>query len=189
MRREPRRSIKQLEASLGVRLFERSTRGTELTGTGFAIAEPAKRLPESLDRACAQLLPNANAAVTWRIAHAPASIERALGCLVSAITQLWPAQNYVCHEMPQDEVAASGLAARTGCGEVPEVWQDRTAPPRSRSPCWTAPRPATAAGPDGWPGNCPPRSRSATCCTGRPAVTGPSGLSRSSRRPDCPGIS
>lgn len=115
------RSIKQLEASLGVRLFERSTRGTELTGMGFAIAEPAKRLPESLDRACAQL---------------------------------WPAQNYVCHEMPQDEVAASGLAARTGCGEVPEVWRDRTAPPRSRSPCWTAPRPATAAGPDGWPGNC-----------------------------------
>src|ERR1700761_6436171 len=38
------RSIKQLEASLGVRLFERSTRGTELTGAGFAIVEPAKRL-------------------------------------------------------------------------------------------------------------------------------------------------
>ena len=29
----------------------------------------------------------------------------------------------------REKLAAAGLVARTGCGEVPEVWRDRTAPP------------------------------------------------------------
>ena len=110
------RSIKQLEACLGARLFDRSARGTKLTGAGFAIVEPARRLLESLDRATALIAPDGNATTTWRIAYAPESMERALGCLVRAITQSWPTQDYVCHEMPQTEVADAVMAGSCDLG-------------------------------------------------------------------------
>ena len=120
------RAIKQLESSLGARLFERSTRGTALTAAGFSIAEPARRLVESLDRAYAQISPGLNSKTAWRVAHTPESLERALGCVVGAITESWPTQDFVCHEMPQAEVADAVLTGSCdlGLGIGPPPWPE-----------------------------------------------------------------
>jgi DNA-binding transcriptional LysR family regulator len=119
------RAVKHLEQILGTRLFDRSTRGTELTADGFSVIEPARRLVESLDRAGARISPSADTAPTWRIAYTPETLERALGCLVSTIAQAWPEQELVCHEMSQAEVADAVLTRACdfglGIGSAPEA--------------------------------------------------------------------
>lgn len=110
------RAIKHLERSLGTRLFDRSTRGTELTADGFSVLEPARRLVESFDRAVVRISPPETAAPAWRIAYTPESLERALGCVVSTVAQTWPEQELVCHEMPLAEVADAVLTGACDFG-------------------------------------------------------------------------
>jgi LysR family glycine cleavage system transcriptional activator len=47
--------MKELEAALGVRLFERRTRSLELTPVGLRLLEEVEPLLDSLDSALAQL--------------------------------------------------------------------------------------------------------------------------------------
>ena len=109
------RTVRELEAALGVRLFERYAGGMTLTEAGRALVEEAEAILAALHRAEGRVRRFGDAATPLRIGFVSAALDAHLPELLSRIAARgWPAPNLI--EMQTDPQAQSLAKAELDLG-------------------------------------------------------------------------